>query len=194
MIDIDFNLKKIDEKKRKSQYEISVRELQYPSTDGTLKMINSAATQKISELTKSLSLREITFQHIQEINLSLEDCDGVLRSESDSFGILKGDKPPIRIPSRKMIDDYGFIDHFISGLKSDEHVIKIAVLAHIRLTVLHFFRGGNGRTAHILLQLILIKGGYPLVIFKDVQEYLEKIEATNNFASTMDRFFIIESK
>jgi Fic family protein len=38
-----------------------------------------------------------------------------------------------------------------------------AFIAHLRLVGIHPFNDGNGRTARLLMNLILIRGGYPPV-------------------------------
>ena len=40
---------------------------------------------------------------------------------------------------------------------------ETAFLAHRRLVAIHPFNDGNGRTARLLMNLVLIRGGYPPV-------------------------------
>jgi Fic family protein len=50
--------------------------------------------------------------------------------------------------------------------------------AHFRLTAIHPFSDGNGRTARLLMNLMLIRGGYPPVAVRpeDRKTYLEALE------------------
>ena len=50
--------------------------------------------------------------------------------------------------------------------------------AHFRLVAIHPFGDGNGRTARMLMNLILLRGGYPPVAVRPVdrKEYLEALE------------------
>lgn len=50
--------------------------------------------------------------------------------------------------------------------------------AHFRLTAIHPFSDGNGRTARLLMNLMLIRGGYPPVAVRpeDRKEYLDALE------------------
>jgi Fic family protein len=50
--------------------------------------------------------------------------------------------------------------------------------AHFRLTAMHPFSDGNGRTARLLMNLMLIRGGYPPVAvgLKDRKPYLDSLE------------------
>lgn len=50
--------------------------------------------------------------------------------------------------------------------------------AHFRLTAIHPFSDGNGRTARLLMNLILLRGGYPPIAVRpeDRVAYLEALE------------------
>ena len=50
--------------------------------------------------------------------------------------------------------------------------------AHFRLTAIHPFSDGNGRTARLLMNLVLIRGGYPPVAVRpeDRKTYLDALE------------------
>jgi Fic family protein len=53
--------------------------------------------------------------------------------------------------------------------------------AHFRLTAIHPFSDGNGRTARLLMNLILIRGGYPPVAVRpqDRKRYLDALETAS---------------
>lgn len=46
------------------------------------------------------------------------------------------------------------------------HPIEFASLAHFQLTWIHPFQDGNGRTARMLMNLILTSNGYPPALIK----------------------------
>lgn len=50
--------------------------------------------------------------------------------------------------------------------------------AHFRLTAIHPFSDGNGRTARLLMNLLLIRGGYPPLAVRpeDRKAYLDALE------------------
>lgn len=50
--------------------------------------------------------------------------------------------------------------------------------AHYRLTAIHPFADGNGRTARLLMNLVLIRGGHPPIAVRPVDraEYLDALE------------------
>jgi len=59
------------------------------------------------------------------------------------------------------------------------HPVELAAWVHNRLVQIHPFTDGNGRTARLVLNWILMKGKFPpLIIFvKNKQEYYSMIEA-----------------
>ena len=50
--------------------------------------------------------------------------------------------------------------------------------AHFRLTAIHPFADGNGRTARLLMNLLLLRGGYPPLAVRpeDRKIYLDTLE------------------
>jgi Fic family protein len=55
---------------------------------------------------------------------------------------------------------------------------ETAFAAHFRLTAIHPFGDGNGRTARLLMNLLLIRGGYPPIAVRpeDRKAYLDALE------------------
>jgi Fic family protein len=47
------------------------------------------------------------------------------------------------------------------------HPVEMAALAHFRLVDIHPFVDGNGRTARLLMNLILVRNGYPLAVIRN---------------------------
>ena len=60
-----------------------------------------------------------------------------------------------------------------------EHPVRLASYAHQRFVDIHPFEDGNGRTARLLMNLILINRGYQIVSIPPVlrQEYINAISA-----------------
>lgn len=59
------------------------------------------------------------------------------------------------------------MDHFIKWLSSknkSEHPVVLAALAHHRFVAIHPFEDGNGRTGRLLMNLLLMRKGYPIAI------------------------------
>ncbi|MBE9142074.1 Fic family protein [Planktothrix mougeotii] len=60
------------------------------------------------------------------------------------------------------------IRDFVIWLNSETalklHPVEYATIAHYRFVSIHPFRDGNGRTARLLMNLLLIRAGYPIVV------------------------------
>lgn len=65
------------------------------------------------------------------------------------------------------------MDSFLSWMNSEEagelHPIKLAAIAHYKLVHIHPFTDGNGRTARLLMNTILMKFGFPPVVIQKQQ-------------------------
>ena len=65
------------------------------------------------------------------------------------------------------------MNEFIDWLNSEQaqklHPIEYATTAHYRFVSIHPFRDGNGRTARLLMNLLLIRAGYPIVIISNAK-------------------------
>ena len=65
----------------------------------------------------------------------------------------------------------GYLDDFLLWLNSledtrDLHAIELAAIAHYKFVYIHPFIDGNGRTGRLLMNLILMRSGFPPVIIK----------------------------
>lgn len=78
----------------------------------------------------------------------------------------------IKVPER--------MKEFIKWLNEDKciHPVQKAALAHYKLVSIHPFIDGNGRTARLLMNLVLMQHGYPCAIIhhKDRIAYLASLE------------------
>ena len=61
------------------------------------------------------------------------------------------------------------------------HPIELAALAHYKLVFIHPFTDGNGRTSRLLMNLFLMKAGYPPVIMRkeDRFKYYQHLQTAN---------------
>jgi Fic family protein len=71
-----------------------------------------------------------------------------------------------------------FIINFNKISKENIHPVILSAFAHIELVNIHPFIDGNGRTARLLLNLILINNGYQLLIIPPVlrHQYIDCLE------------------
>ena len=90
----------------------------------------------------------------------------------NSITVYVGDfmPPPPQLVDSLMLVFIEWLNEIMISL--DAHPIQIAALAHYKFVYIHPFYDGNGRTARLLMNLILMKSGYPPVIIRK-EERLE---------------------
>lgn len=79
------------------------------------------------------------------------------------------------------------------GNRLDWHPVALAAEAHYQLVTIHPFIDGNGRTARLLMNLILLQNGYPpaLIRKRDRVPYLNSLEKAQLGGSQDDYHAII---
>src|SRR5436190_8360934 len=86
------------------------------------------------------------------------------------------------------------IKEFIQWLEAqqEEHPVKIAADAHFKIANIHPFVDGNGRTARLFMNLILILNGYPMAVIKNEErtQYLNSFEIARK-ENNMQAFYDI---
>jgi Fic family protein len=70
-------------------------------------------------------------------------------------------KPPEAIEVPKLVED---LVNWIRKNRNKFHPVELAALIHYKLVAIHPFFDGNGRTARLLMNVILMQAGYPLAI------------------------------
>jgi Fic family protein len=72
------------------------------------------------------------------------------------------------------------------------HPVRLAAFAHRKLVDIHPFADGNGRTARLLMNLILVGHGYPIVSIPPVLrlEYIDTLRAAQREKNPSDEAFI----
>lgn len=105
----------------------------------------------------------------------------VLRSQPGVAGIYSRSPrriagSPVVFPSPAKIPS--FMEAFGAWLEAEAPEAGSAFVAHYRLTAIHPFADGNGRTARLLMNLLLLRGGYPPVAVRleDRRAYLDALE------------------
>ena len=104
---------------------------------------------------------------------------------------------PVRIAgSNVVLPNYmkvpGLMKDFMQWLQSiqGEHPVKIAADAHYKLVSIHPFVDGNGRTARLLMNLILIQAGFPpaIIRYEERRRYLSSIEEAQ-LGGSLQKFY-----
>jgi len=94
---------------------------------------------------------------------------------------------PLRVPE--------LMDEFEKWLRAEnkDHPAKISADAHYKLVTIHPFVDGNGRTARLLMNLILMQEGYPPAIIRkeDRRRYINAIEKAQSGGSLKDFYELI---
>jgi Fic family protein len=88
-------------------------------------------------------------------------------------------------PEASSVSD--LINEFIEWLNTADatrsiHPVEIAALAHYKFVYIHPFYDGNGRTGRLLMNLILMRAGYPPVIILKEERlaYYEYLQIAND--------------
>lgn len=146
-----------------------------------LEAINHQEAISFIEELANINTKEITLTDIKNIHhLVLKGIDnknaGVYRTQN--VGVVKGDgeihsfTQPLKIEEK--------MNEFIVWLHSQtiEEPILLAALVHLKFVSIHPFIDGNGRTARLLMNLILLQNGYPQAIIKVANraEYIQAVE------------------
>lgn len=112
----------------------------------------------------------------------------VMRNIDDDFaGLLRN--AAVRItganftpPSAARVSDllYELID-YINENPDDLNDVELATLFHHRLVWIHPFFDGNGRTARLAMNLLLLRSGYPpaIILKNDRKKYYEALNQAN---------------
>ena len=58
---------------------------------------------------------------------------------------------------------------WLNQSQTEKHPVELAALTHHRLVAIHPFVDGNGRTARLVMNLILMRKGYPPTVIEQIQ-------------------------
>ncbi|XP_077998532.1 protein adenylyltransferase Fic-like [Glandiceps talaboti] len=140
--------------------------------DAALKYINNSLVSRMG----SFTVKDILDIHKRVLG-NAEPLDaGKVRNTQVFVG---SHVPPPPDQLEELLND------FTMWLNSEEvlelHPIEFAALAHYKLVYIHPFFDGNGRTSRLLMNLILMRAGFPPVTIKygDRHEYYDHLEKAN---------------
>lgn len=153
--------------------------------------INHAQAFDFIQTLVSKKRQEITARDILDIHsIILNKIDDTNKGRYRNVAVrLRGSETIL--PNALKVPE--LMEEFITWLQSNnsDHPIKIAADAHFKLVSIHPFVDGNGRTARLLMNLLLIQEGYPPAIIRkeDRSMYinsLEKGQTKDNLADYYD--------
>lgn len=133
---------------------------------------------------KTVKKEEVTqLHHLFYFRID-ENHAGKYRSNK---AVITGSKYPLPKPEQipSLMDNlFPLIDTF----RKNHHPVKAAALAHKEFVFIHPFIDGNGRTARLLMNLILLQHGYNIAIIPPLlrREYIDSLEQ----AHTNDQDFV----
>lgn len=140
--------------------------------------INHAkAVDLIKELAQATTHATLTLEHVLSIHhMILGTIDpahaGVLRNVAVRISGSVVSRPNyLKLPI--------LMQDFINTINSSTaHPAQRAAMAHLQFVFIHPFVDGNGRTARLLMNLLLLQDGYPLTIIdnNNREAYVDSIE------------------
>ncbi len=152
------------------------------STREHLETINhKEAIDYIEEIAKqeTKEIKRVDVLGIHRIILTGIDTQNAGKYRAYEVYVNKGDGSRFYFPNPAQVPN--LMDDFFFWLKENSgmHPVLLAAEAHYRFVSIHPFIDGNGRTARLLMNLILIQNGYTPAVIKmaDRKKYIEAIEA-----------------
>lgn len=140
--------------------------------------INHAQAFDYIQTLVSKKRQELTAKDIMDIHsIILNKIDDANKGRYRNVAVrLRGSETilpnPLKVPQ--------LMEEFIKWLQSDksDNPVKITIDAHFKLVSIHPFVDGNGRTARLLLNLLLMQAGYPPAIIRkeDRSVYINSLE------------------
>ena len=131
---------------------------------------------------KKHTISEMLIRNLHQIIIQETDKEwaGKYRNANVIIGGAKHTPPNALHVPPKMKD----LISWLNSQKNKTNIIELAALLHHKLVHIHPFFDGNGRTARLTMNLLLMQAGYPLVIIlkndrKKYYEVLDKADSGN---------------
>lgn len=122
---------------------------------------------------KRHTVSEMLIKNLHQIIVQETDKEwaGRYRNANVIIGGAKHTPPDALEVPQKMRD----VIAWLNSKKNKIHIIELTALLHHKLVHIHPFFNGNGRTARLVMNVLLIKAGYPLVVIlkNDRKKYYE---------------------
>ncbi|MFZ3230561.1 MAG: Fic family protein [Pseudobdellovibrio sp.] len=135
---------------------------------------------ELVEHNKKHTISEQLIRSLQHIIIKdIEDNDAGRYRQGNVLITGSSHKPPDAFKIPKLMEE---LTNWIKKKSEKLHPVELASLAHHKLVHIHPFTDGNGRTARLFMNLILMQKGYPMVIIlkNDRQKYYRSLEKADN--------------
>ncbi len=148
-------------------------------------------------LIRDMAKQDALFNHSIMLTLHALVLRGIDKNYAGRFRdiavMISGSRhiPPPPWQVNELMDDYF---QFYQENKETLHPIILAAEMHERLVTIHPFIDGNGRTARLGMNLILLKYGYPIVIIQgDTESRLSYYNALErcNLENDKNEFYLL---
>ena len=144
--------------------------------------LQSMAADKRLEVADILKLHELFYKRIDP-------------SQAGKFRtvpvFISGSHYPLSLPEQIP----ALMDKFLAWYRRNEtelHPLELAALAHQKFVFIHPFVDGNGRVARLLMNLVLLRFGYPITIIPPILrlEYIAALEKAHRSTDDFIQFII----
>ena len=129
---------------------------------------------------KKHTISEILIRNLHQIIVqdTEKEWAGRYRNANVIIGGAKHTPPDALQVPQKMHD----LITWLNSQKNKTNVIELSALLHHKLVHIHPFFDGNGRTARLTMNLLLMQSGYPLVIIlkNDRKKYYDVLEKADS--------------
>ncbi len=129
---------------------------------------------------KTSQITEDTIKGVHKIILTGIDDEYAGRYRDVNVRILGAVKSPPRF--EKVPDKMKEFIEYVSNNPENLNVIELAAIIHYKLVEIHPFTDGNGRTSRLIMNLFLMKHGYPItmVLKVDRNKYYDKLRKADS--------------
>lgn len=144
-----------------------------------LEALNHAqAIDFIRDLAKNKKREQLTFDDILAIHkIILQKINDAWAGRLRMMAVRVTGSP---VPCPNYLKVPTLMDELVTHITTvhQDHIATLAAYAHLQLAAVHPFVDGNGRTARLLMNLLLLQEDYPLVIIdvKDRATYIKVIQ------------------
>lgn len=138
---------------------------------------------------RKTKINEELLKHIHSIILQNIEKDFAGEYRREQVRILGADFiPPNYLKINKLMKDFA---NWLAKNPDRLNIIELAAQAHFRLTYIHPWVDGNGRVARLLMNIILMKGGYPpaIILNNDRKKYLNALKSAQH--GNFDKFYLV---